>query len=100
MRASILAAISFSETPSDSMSGISPATIEDILHASLVAAISFSSLTDTVAEMALPAFTTSMPSATFFTYSTAAYVAEFTLNPTLVHPFRASLMNASRSARS
>ena len=69
---SILAATCFSVTPSDSMSGISPATMEDILHASRVAAISLSSFTETVSPMASEALTTSIPSATFLTYSTAA----------------------------
>ena len=69
-------------------------------QASLVAAISFSSLTDTVSPMAFPASTGSIPSATFFTYWTAAYVAECMLKPTLEQPASASLMNLSLSSRS
>ena len=67
MRESILAATSFSETPSESIPGISPATMDEILQASRVAAISFSSFTDTVSEIAFPALTTSIPSTVFST---------------------------------
>ena len=82
------------------MSGISPATRDDISHALRVASISLASFTDTVAEMAWPASTGSMPSTVRLTKSTAAYVAECMLNPTFVHPESASLRNALRSSRS